>query len=261
DFEILVSDNASTDRTAAICEEIAAGDPRIRVIRQEQNRGPFWNFRFVVEPASAPYFLWAAGDDRWHPDFLGRCVAALRERPDVGVVFPSSEIRSLRIPLVRRGGLPHLDFVDSDDVFERVCRYIDLAPSSHKANAIYGLWRTDLVRRTVAAFAGFEPRLAYRGLDIAMMVFVLTQTKMLHLPEVLFYKASKWFPSGSRGDRFFHWTVRTLRSQRVGEEEFRRAWEEHLALIRHALREGGVYDARYEDVLQATARGSAHRGV
>jgi hypothetical protein len=186
-------------------------------------------------------------------------MAALRERPDVGVVFPRSEIRSLRIPLVKRAGLPHLDFVDSDDVFERVRRYIDLTPSSHKANAIYGLWRTDLVRRTVAAFAGFEPRLAYRGLDIAMMVFVLTQTKMLHLPEVLFYKASKWFPSGSRGDRLFHWAVQTLRSQRASEEEILRTYEEHLALIRHALREGGVYDSRYEDVLQAKAWASTER--
>jgi len=49
DFELIISDNASTDGTQVICEEYAARDPRIRYVRQRENRGAVANFRFVLD--------------------------------------------------------------------------------------------------------------------------------------------------------------------------------------------------------------------
>ena len=51
DFELVISDNASDDSTESICREYAAGDPRIRYIREETNRGAIWNFNRVFQQA------------------------------------------------------------------------------------------------------------------------------------------------------------------------------------------------------------------
>lgn len=76
-FELTISDNASTDGTEAICREYAARDPRVRYQRAEQNMGAVWNFRRVVELSRGEYFMWAAFDDARAPQFIARCVAAL----------------------------------------------------------------------------------------------------------------------------------------------------------------------------------------
>jgi len=70
DFELIISDNASTDSTSNICKEYARRDKRIRYIRQKKNIGIFPNFFFVLEKARCKYFVWAAVDDYWSSDFL-----------------------------------------------------------------------------------------------------------------------------------------------------------------------------------------------
>ncbi len=47
DFELIISDNASTDRTEEICREYAAGDSRIRYYRNESNLGAMANYNLV----------------------------------------------------------------------------------------------------------------------------------------------------------------------------------------------------------------------
>jgi glycosyltransferase involved in cell wall biosynthesis len=70
DFELIISDNASTDGTEAICREYAAKDDRIRYVRQPENRGALANFQFVLDEAVGEYFMWAAADDIRAPDCL-----------------------------------------------------------------------------------------------------------------------------------------------------------------------------------------------
>ena len=70
DFELIISDNASTDATEAICREYAEKDSRIRYVRQVENRGGFANFQFVLDEARGEYFMWAAHDDIRSPDFI-----------------------------------------------------------------------------------------------------------------------------------------------------------------------------------------------
>jgi glycosyltransferase involved in cell wall biosynthesis len=83
DFELIISDNASTDDTAAICERYAKQDSRIRYYRQPANIGLAPNHNFCVEQARGELFKWAAGDDLYHRDLLLRCVQVLDERPEV----------------------------------------------------------------------------------------------------------------------------------------------------------------------------------
>ena len=79
DFELIVSDNASTDITAEICKEYATRDARVRYIRQTENMGGINNFNFVLREAHSKYFMWAAVDDQWAPDFLHSLVAGLEK--------------------------------------------------------------------------------------------------------------------------------------------------------------------------------------
>ena len=82
DFEIIISDNASNDATAEICADYAARDARIRYIRQPENIGGERNFKYVLDQATAPYFVWAAADDVRSADFLEVNVALLDANPD-----------------------------------------------------------------------------------------------------------------------------------------------------------------------------------
>jgi glycosyltransferase involved in cell wall biosynthesis len=83
DFELVISDNGSTDGTEEICRDFARGDPRSRYVRHAKNRGPAANFSFVLAEARARYFMWAAADDWWHPDFLAANLALLEADPHV----------------------------------------------------------------------------------------------------------------------------------------------------------------------------------
>lgn len=75
-FELIISDNASTDDTESICRAYSAKDPRIRYVRQSENIGATSNFRYVLEAASHDRFIWATADDWWDPDRLERLISA-----------------------------------------------------------------------------------------------------------------------------------------------------------------------------------------
>jgi glycosyltransferase involved in cell wall biosynthesis len=83
DFELIVSDNASTDSTADICQQYVKRDSRIRYFRQPRNIGLAPNHNYTVDQARGELFKWAAGDDLYARDLLGACVNALDKYPEV----------------------------------------------------------------------------------------------------------------------------------------------------------------------------------
>ena len=82
-FELIISDNASTDGTGAICQEYATRDGRISYCRNDANMGAEWNFQRVLDLAQGEYFMWAAHDDVWERPFIGACVEELQKNPSV----------------------------------------------------------------------------------------------------------------------------------------------------------------------------------
>lgn len=86
-WEWVVTDDASTDDTAAILRELAAADPRVRFERLEKNIGQAGTVRNrSMAGARGEYFAFLDADDRWEPRKLALQVRYLKTHPEVDVV-------------------------------------------------------------------------------------------------------------------------------------------------------------------------------
>jgi glycosyltransferase involved in cell wall biosynthesis len=141
EFELVISDNASTDGTEVICREYAAADARIRYHRQPRNRGVTWNFRQVAVLSSGQYFLWTSHDDVLAPNYVERCVEVLEHDPSVVLCYSNS------IYMDGAGNRfepkQQLEF-DQASPHQRFRRLILL---SHNCTPLYGLIRLDVLKR------------------------------------------------------------------------------------------------------------------
>ena len=140
DFELIISDNASTDGTEEICREYAARDQRINYVRQPLNLGAYANFKFVLDEAHGEYFMWAACDDIRSADFIELNFKFLSENQEyVASTSPNGfEGRSMD---------SHQDFVNfalDGELFERFIQFFDHCWVSH--GIFYALVRTDILR-------------------------------------------------------------------------------------------------------------------
>lgn len=155
DWELVISDNASTDGTAAICRSYADRDPRIRYIRQPANLGAVANFRKVLDESRGEFFMWAAADDRRSDDFIEANAAFLIEHPEY--VASCSPVR--------------LDAADFDErhtgdepaIGGRAERILAVFPA-HANGRFYSLFRREALRDCDAIDADFL------GADWAVMV-------------------------------------------------------------------------------------------
>ena len=94
DFELIISDNASTDKTQDICKEYSAKDTRIKYFRNDKNLGAAINFNRVFELSTGEYFKWAAHDDICTPEYLIKCVKVLDNDKGVVLAYPKAKIIS-----------------------------------------------------------------------------------------------------------------------------------------------------------------------
>lgn len=92
DFEVVISDNGSTDGTQQICESYAAKDKRIKYHRNPTNIGIAPNFNRALELSSGEYFKWTDYDDLLAPEFVAKCVDGLDQYPDAAVCFPKTRL-------------------------------------------------------------------------------------------------------------------------------------------------------------------------
>jgi glycosyltransferase involved in cell wall biosynthesis len=93
DFELIISDNASTDATHDICAEYAAADKRVRYFRHASNIGPVPNFNHVFSLAKGQFFKWLSCDDECCPGMLRRCAEVMETAPSrVALVYPQGEV-------------------------------------------------------------------------------------------------------------------------------------------------------------------------
>jgi glycosyltransferase involved in cell wall biosynthesis len=104
DLELVISDNASTDGTAALCGKFAQSDGRVRYFAQPENRGATANFVEVLRRARGELFMWLGDDDRLDPSYVRLCAAALRADPALSLVAGSAKY--YRRGAFLRAGIP-----------------------------------------------------------------------------------------------------------------------------------------------------------
>ena len=192
DFEVVISDNASSDATQSICEEYRRRDARVKYFRHDTNRGPGWNFNQAFELSHGEYFKWCAHDDVLAPTYLQRCVEVLDR--DEGVVWVSPQATT-----IDGNGSPFLNdpakltrndvVIDGREIHRfdphmssasASKRYAAILLHDHWVHDFFGLSRADAIRQTglIRRFVGAEKTfLTELGL----------QGRFAEVPEVLFY--------------------------------------------------------------------------
>jgi len=181
DFELILSDNASTDNTENICMEYAARDSRIRYVRQKENMGPLANFQYVLDEAKGEYFMWAAADDIWDEEFIDvlLSVSSAYQCLAYGFVQPlNAEGQKMIHPAIQR----KFDFRGSK--FIRRLKYY-LAPGFlGKANLIYGIFPAKILKAD--GLSSLQSNV--EGADMLLMYEYLNRMEIRHAGNVFQYK-------------------------------------------------------------------------
>lgn len=181
-LELIISDNASTDRTEAICREAADRDPRVRYIRQPENIGAPRNWNAVAREARGEYFKWASANDHCAPDLLEKCIAELEADPGMVLCYG-------RTQLVDENDEPIEVYEDDRGIEqERPSARFSLALGIGLNNAQQGVIRTSTLMRT-----GLDR--PFPAGDVALMAELSLLGTFRLLDDVLLYRR--------HGDRTF----------------------------------------------------------
>ncbi|MCM0589094.1 MAG: glycosyltransferase family 2 protein [Gloeotrichia echinulata DEX184] len=231
DFELIISDNASTDKTEEICRAYAAQDQRIRYYRNKTNIGCACNFNQVFELSSCEYFKWAAYDDLHAVNFLSKCIEVLDQNPTI--ILCHSQVY-----FIDEHGrfLQNYDIKLKTDSPKPQERFHELL-TKHFCYQCYGVVRASALRMTPpmgsygAADAIFLLRLGLFGrfYEIPEYLFFARshsqQSLSLFFPDYLsfctqnnsqkslsylpdFYGYAVWFDSANQGKMLFpHWRI------------------------------------------------------
>src|SRR5574338_702940 len=141
-LELIISDNASTDRTAEICLEYASRDRRIKFYRNHVNVGVYANYRRVLTLSKGEYFMWATDDDIKPPNIVEHCVNALTRNPRA--------VLAHGMVLVRVPGTDKLfeipNIVQATDTNAAARIRLFTRGITHNA-MLYGLYRLNAIKR------------------------------------------------------------------------------------------------------------------
>jgi glycosyltransferase involved in cell wall biosynthesis len=178
DFELVISDNASTDATEEICRDFARKDSRITYTRSAENRGAAWNHNNVIHLSGGEFFKWIADDDICAPTFLQRCIETFRsEPPNVVLVYPQSTV-------IDEHGThlwEHWDGLDlrEHSPHERLKRLIWNPPNM--GTILYGMVRRSALRQT-------REHGAYPSADYVLLAELALIGEFREIPERLLLK-------------------------------------------------------------------------
>lgn len=175
DFELIISDNASTDRTSEICMYYASRDARIRYSRNQTNIGGANNENLTFMLARGEYFRWAAHDDVCAPDLIRRLVQALDENPEAVLAMTIiMNINDKGEPL----GIVKRTNATTGTPSQRFC---SLTNFNHYCEATYGLIRSDVMRKT-------DLQRNYTDSDRTFLCQLSLMGRFILIDEVLFYR-------------------------------------------------------------------------
>lgn len=181
--ELIISDNASTDQTEAICRGCAARDSRVRYIQQQNNIGSARNFDEVLRLARGDYFVWLADDDWCHKRFIEVLLFELQARPDV--ILCASDVKVVDA----NGndlGEERLERIYPNIPWEKARLAFFEFPISNVVQTVYGLYRTSILK-TFGAPRGVTRRNILTNSEVPFLAKLATVGRIMAIPEVLRY--------------------------------------------------------------------------
>jgi glycosyltransferase involved in cell wall biosynthesis len=240
DFELIISDNASTDRTGEISEAYAKRDHRIRYYRSEKNMGAGWNVRRVCELATGKYFKQAAVDDLLEPDFLRRCVEILESDPGCVVAYSATKE-------VDENGIFVKNYVEpmKADSNDPIARFREMLLIPSWSYEIFGVMRMSALRQ-------IPPQGSYVSADKVLLARMSLLGRFHEIPERLFIsrhhsgQSIKTLPVRLKQSRRFRLTNRypalpapewwdPTKTRAISFPEFRQLFEYFLSIYRCPL--------------------------
>ncbi len=219
DFELIISDNASTDETESICRRYAQQDPRVVYFRQKENTGAACNFSRTFHLSSGRFFKWAASDDVCLPAYFGRCIEQLDKNPEAVLCYARTKIIDAAGAFVKDydDGI-HLDARSATERFSRLLRRLG------ECNAVFGIIRSDILART---------RLIgnYIGSDVCLLLELSLYGRFLELPDRLFLRRDH--PASSSADKSIENQLNFFDPKRRGEKAlpFWRRFAENVSTV------------------------------
>ena len=184
-FELIVSDNASTDETEKICREYAARDSRIRYIRQKENIGAINNFNFVLKEARGEYFMWATDDDLWEPDFIHDLVDLHKKNNKAVVSFCAHDNVAFSGEVLKCNPVLFPEH-ENLSAYARFKRF--LLDRGGKNNYIYGIFKTRYLRENMG-FKQFDGiPVEYGSSDTFFALKMLIKGSFVSTSKLLWHK-------------------------------------------------------------------------
>lgn len=175
DFQLVVSDNASTDATESIIRQMTKDDPRVVYLRQPVNLGAAPNYNITFETSEpSDYFVWISHDDVPHERYFEACVKALDADPAAVVAF--STTRRIGTEGEEILILPPRTRLTSPVVSDRFAEAIRQDTSPHP---FFGVMRKTVLART-------HLHGSYLGSDRALLAEMAVQGRYIEIPETLF---------------------------------------------------------------------------
>jgi len=181
DFELIISDNASSDGTEKICRDYAARDDRVQYVRHAKNRGVIHNFQFLLDEVHGEYFMWAAHDDVWDAKWAASLLPVAQRHQCLAYGYVQSIDKNGR-KINHPANSQKYEF--SGNRFLRRCRYFFAPDFRGKANPIYGIMPLQSLREMgISALND-----ANSGSDMLFLYDLLNCMEIRHGGEVFLYK-------------------------------------------------------------------------
>ena len=218
DFEFIISDNASTDRTEQICRDYASRDKRILYFRNVENMGAAKNYNRVFNLSSGKYFRWFNSDDLCSPKYHEKCIRVLNENHRAVLCYGKTNIIDNKGNLIEK----YEDNLDLPDE-KASSRFIKLLERVGHVNSIYGLMKTSAVVKTMLMGNG-----SYLSADIRFLAELTLYGKFIEIPEQLFFRrmhkqASSWDRENVIAQQIF-WNGKNVQCSRPN-------WKKHYAYL------------------------------
>lgn len=86
-IEIIICDNASTDKTPDIIQEYIEKNNNIKYYKETTNKGSLYNFVKAFELSNSKYFMWASGHDIWSANLIEKIINQLELNPGASIGY------------------------------------------------------------------------------------------------------------------------------------------------------------------------------